>query len=138
MVENFYEINIRQYGDERGKLTTIEGLNDIPFEIKRVYYISNVGLDKDRAHHAHKNSKRVLSAIQGSCKATLFDGKIKKEFILDSMTKGVYFNKAVWCELSEFKDNAIVLALADEVYDEADYIRSYEEYIKFLDKQKEI
>ena len=48
MMEDFYEINIRQYGDERGKLTTIEGLNDIPFEIKRVYYISNVGLDKDR------------------------------------------------------------------------------------------
>jgi len=137
-MENFYEINIRQYGDDRGKLTTIEGLNDIPFEIKRVYYISNVGKDKDRAHHAHKNSRRVLSAIQGSCKAVLFDGKIKKEFILDSKEKGVYFNHHIWCELSDFKDNAIVLALADYVYDESDYIRNYEDYLKFLKECGEI
>ncbi len=136
MTEKFYEINIRQYGDDRGKLTTIEGLNDVPFEIKRVYYISDVGLNKERAHHAHKNSKRVLSAIQGSCKAVLYDGKLRKEFILNSKTKGIYFDKAVWCELSEFKDNAIVLALASEVYDESDYIRNYEEYIEFLKGEK--
>ncbi len=133
-MENFYEINIRQYGDDRGRLTTIEGLNDIPFEIKRVYYISDVSAGKERAHHAHKASRRVLSAINGSCKVLLFDGNVKKEFILNSKTKGVYFNRGVWCELSEFKDNAIILALADEIYDEADYIRDYEEYLKYKEE----
>lgn len=137
-MENFYEINIRQYGDDRGKLTTIESLNDIPFEIKRVYYISDVSFNKERAHHAHKTSKRVLTAINGSCKVSLFDGKIKKEFILNSKTKGVYFNNHVWCELSEFKDDAIVLALSDMFYDENDYIRNYEDYIQFLKENGEI
>lgn len=137
-MDNFYEINIRQYGDDRGKLTTIEGLCDIPFEIKRVYYISDVLPDKDRAHHAHKNSRRVLSAIQGSCKATLFDGSVRKEFILNSKTKALYFNKHIWCELSEFRDNAIIIALADMGYDEDDYIRDYDDYIKFLKENGEI
>ncbi len=137
-MENFYEINIRQYGDERGKLTTVEGLNDIPFEIKRVYYISDVVEGKDRAHHAHKFSKRVLSAINGSCKAVLFDGKAKREFILNSKTKALFYDKYVWCELSEFENNTIVLVLADTVYDEDDYIRNYEDYVKILKENGKI
>jgi len=93
---------------------------------------------KDRAHHAHKFSKRVLSAINGSCKAVLFDGKVKREFILNSKTKALFYDKYVWCELSEFENNTIVLVLADTVYDEDDYIRNYEDYFKILKENVKI
>ena len=132
----FYELNIRRYGDDRGFLTTIEGNKDIPFEIKRVYYLSEVSKNKERAHHAHKRSKRVLSAIQGSVEVHLFDGKNKRTFFLDDPTKAIYFDNKVWCELVNFKDNAIVLALASEEYDEKEYIRNYDEYLKYIGEEK--
>lgn len=131
----FYEFSIRRYGDERGYLTTIED-NEIPFTIKRVYYLSELSQNKERAHHAHKRSQRVLSAIQGKVKVSLFDGKNKKEFILDNPNKAVYFNNKVWCELSNFKDNAIVLALASEAYDEREYIRKYDEFLNYIKENK--
>ena len=136
LCEKFYELNIRRYGDDRGFLTTIEGNKDIPFEIKRVYYLSEVSKNKERAHHAHKRSKRVLSAIQGSVEAHLFDGKNKRTFFLDDPTKAIYFDNKVWCELVNFKDNAIVLALASEEYDEKEYIRNYDEYLKYIGEEK--
>ncbi len=132
---SFFGLDIRRYGDDRGFLTTIEN-SEIPFKIKRVYYISEVSKDKDRAHHAHKRSQRILSCIQGSVEVSLFDGKNKKTFLLDNPKKAVYFNKKVWCELSNFKDNAIVLALASEGYDEKEYIRNYYEYLKFIKGDK--
>ena len=133
---SFYPINIRRYGDNRGFLTTLEENTDVPFKIKRTYYLSEISKGHDRAHHAHKHSKRVLSAIQGSVKATLFDGKNKETFTLDNPNKGVYFSNKVWCELSDFKDNAIVLALASEKYYEKEYIRSYDEFINYINKRK--
>lgn len=133
---SFYPISIRRYGDNRGFLTTLEENTDVPFKIKRTYYLSEISKGHDRAHHAHKHSKRVLSAIQGSVKATLFDGKNKETFTLDNPNKGVYFSNKVWCELSDFKDNAIVLALASEKYYEKEYIRSYDEFINYINKRK--
>ena len=130
--ESFYIINVRRYGDDRGVLTTIEEDTDIPFNIKRVYYISDVSKEKERAHHAHFESQRVLSAIQGSVNVMLFDGKRRETFILDNPAKAIYFNKLVWCELSNFENNAIVLALASQQYNETDYIRNYDDYIKII------
>lgn len=135
MQKKFYEYTIERYGDERGFLTSFEHPTNVPFDIKRTYYISDVFSDKKRACHAHKSSQRVLSAIVGSCKAALFDGKTRQTFNLDSPEKALYFDKLVWCELSDFKENTIILALADEPYYEEEYIRSYDEYLEILKNQ---
>ena len=132
-MENFYEIKIPRYGDDRGKLTTLEAGSQVPFDIKRTYYLSEVSEGKNRACHAHKVSQRVLSAIVGACKVTLFDGNKKEEFILDDPEKGIYFNCGVWCELSEFQKDTIVLALASEPYFEEEYIRNFEDYMKYIE-----
>ncbi len=135
--KNFYELDIRRYGDDRGYLTTIENA-DIPFKIKRVYYLSDVSKGKDRAHHAHKKSSRVLSAIRGSVRVKLIDGLNNKtgEFVLNNPTRAVYFNRKVWCELSDFSDDAVVLALADEPYFEKEYIRNFDDYKQFVGGKK--
>ncbi len=130
----FFDLQIRRYGDERGYLTTVDDA-EIPFQIKRVYYISDVSENKERAHHAHKRSQRVLSVIQGSVNVSLFDGVNKKNIVLNSSDQAVYFDKHVWCELSNFRNNAIVLALASENYDESDYIRNYEDFIRLVNKR---
>ena len=129
----FFEVNIRRYEDSRGILTTIEN-KDIPFRIRRVYYLSELKKDKDRAHHANKYSKRVISVIQGSCKVILSNGKIKHTYELKDPQKGIFFDKKIWCELTEFAENTIVLALADKPYSENDYIRDYEEFLKIMRK----
>lgn len=134
-MSKFYEIKVRRYCDNRGVLSTFESKNDIPFEIKRVYYLSELSQEKDRAHHAHIYSERVLTVMQGGCKVTLFDGKNKAIFLLDSPEKAVYFDKLVWCELSDFKNNAIVLALASDVYREEEYIRDYRVFVELIEKQ---
>lgn len=131
----FWEFVFRRYGDDRGYLTTIDD-DEIPFKIKRVYYLSEISKDKERAHHAHKRSKRVLTCIQGSVVVSLFDGRKRQKFILDSPSKAVYFSNNVWCELSDFKNNAIVLALVSERYDEREYIRDYDEFLQYVKGKK--
>lgn len=129
---NIRTIHLRHYGDERGMLTTIEENSDIPFTIKRVYYLSNLSKDKKRACHAHKLSQRVLIALNGSCNVSFFDGKEKYAYQLKSTTyEGAYFNSGIWCELSDFEDNTIILALSDMEYDEKEYIRNFDDYIRF-------
>lgn len=128
---SFYEFNIRRYGDSRGQLTTIEN-SEIPFSIKRVYYLSDLDSEKDRAHHAHKFSRRVLSAIKGTCRVILDDGKIKREYKLNTPLKAVFFDKKVWCELTDFSEDAVILALSDKPYFEEDYIRNYDKYLELI------
>ncbi len=131
--KNIKEIILRKYGDDRGMLTTIEENSDIPFSIKRVYYLSKLSEGKKRACHAHKKSQRVLIAANGNCHVSFFDGKNKYEYNLDSEGNGVYFNSGIWCELSNFENNAVILALSDMEYDEEEYIRNYENYLKFIE-----
>ena len=135
-MENFYVLKIPRFGDERGRLTTLEVGREVPFEIKRTYYLSDVAEDKNRACHAHKISKRVLSVICGSCDVSLYDGNNKKEIVLDNPERGIYFNSGVWCELSNFKKGTVVLALASEPYFEEEYIRNFEDYIKYIKDKK--
>lgn len=133
--KNIKKIYLRKYGDERGLLTTIEENTDIPFSIKRVYFLSKLTQDKHRACHAHKKSQRVLMAVNGSCIVTLLDGKEKFVYELNSEGYGIYFNKGIWCELSNFAANTIILALSDMEYKENEYIRNFEDYIKFKESQ---
>ena len=129
----FIDFDIK--GDERGKLIAIEQFKDIPFEIKRVYYIFDTKSGVRRGYHAHKNLEQVAICVSGSCKFVLDNGKERVEnIILDSTNKGLFIGKMIWREMYDFSDDCVLLLLASEYYDENDYIRNYEEFLKEVRK----
>ncbi len=123
------------HGDERGQLVAIEALKDLPFEVKRVYYIYNTLSNVRRGFHAHRNLQQILVCVHGSCKIHLDDGTDTAEVLLDKPYEGLYIANDMWREMYDFSEGAVLLVLASEYYDEADYIRSYEDFIKLV-KQK--
>ncbi len=120
------------HGDDRGQLVAIEQMKDLPFEIKRVYYIYDTLVDVVRGHHAHKCLKQILICVHGSCKIHLDDGHETAEVLLDKPNEGLYIENDMWRELYDFTPDAVLLVLASEYYDESDYIRNYDEFIKFV------
>lgn len=130
----------QQHGDERGQLVALEEFKDIPFEIKRVYYMYDTGQDVHRGFHAHKSLEQILICIHGSCKILLDNGTEKKIVSLESPYEGLYVSNDMWREMYDFSTDAVLLVLASDYYTEDDYIRNYDEfldYIKKHDKRKE-
>lgn len=123
-------IDFPSLGDDRGSLVALEVNKTVPFDIKRVYYIFSTKPDVARGFHAHKALRQVAVCVTGSCRMILDDGKHKEEVWLDSPTKGLVIEDLVWREMYDFSPDCILLVLASEHYDEADYIRDYEEFIK--------
>lgn len=121
-------------GDARGSLVALEAGSTIPFPIKRVYYIFATQKDVARGFHAHHNLKQVAICITGKCRMVLDDGKTREEVILDSPTEGLLIEDLVWREMHDFSDDCVLLVLASEHYDEADYIRDYDEFINEANK----
>ena len=118
-------------GDERGSLIAIEEFKNIPFEIKRVYYIFNTKPNVRRGFHAHKNLKQVAICVKGSCKFLLDDGKERiDEIVLNKPNKGLLIEEMIWREMYDFSEDCVLLILASEFYDESDYIRDYEEFLR--------
>lgn len=124
----------QQHGDFRGMLVAIEEQKDIPFPIRRVYYLYDTGEDVVRGYHAHKNLQQILICIHGSCKIRLDDGKSKVVVPLDKPYEGLYVSNAVWREMLDFSSDAVLLVLASEQYDESDYIRNYDDFLAFVKK----
>ncbi len=116
---------------ESGNITSINNHKDLPFEIKRVYYLYDVPNLADRGAHGHKNLRQLVVAVSGSFTITLFDGKESRSFVLNQPNKGLLIVPGIWRELNSFSGGAICLVLASEEYDEDDYIRDYEEFLKF-------
>ena len=123
-------IDIRKYTDNRGYLSVIEGGEDIPFEIKRIYYLYMVP-EAARGAHAHKELQQLLVATSGSVDITLDDGKEKKTFHLDRPWKGLLVVPGLWRDLDNFSGGTVLMCLASEHYDEGDYIREYDEFLKY-------
>ena len=123
-------INFQPLGDERGSLVALEGGNTVPFDIKRVYYLFGTKKDVTRGLHAHLVLKQVMLCVTGSCKILLDDGVVRESVFLDCSTKGLLVESLVWREMSEFSDDCVLLVVASELYDEADYIRNYEVFKK--------
>ena len=115
-------------GDDRGSLVALEGGNTVPFEIKRVYYIFGTEQNVARGFHAHYNLKQVAICVTGRCRMILDDGKNREDVWLDSPTKGLLIGDLVWREMHDFSEDFVLLVLASEHYDEADYIRNYDEF----------
>ncbi len=131
------EINIIDFaslGDDRGSLIALESLKNVPFEIKRVYYIFDTGQNVIRGFHAHKNLKQVAISLKGSCTFVLDDGSVRKEIILDSPYKGLLIDSLTWREMKDFSNDCVLLVLASQYYDEKDYIRNYNDFLEEVSK----
>lgn len=114
----------------RGSLTVVENNKEVPFNIKRAYWTYDVPAGEWRGGHAHKKLRQLILAVSGCFTLTLDDGKEKKEILLNHPYQAVLIEGGIWRELHDFSSGAVCLVLADELYDEADYIRDYQ---KFLD-----
>lgn len=118
------------HGDDRGQLIALEEFNDIPFRIKRVYYMYDTKEGVVRGKHAHKNLEQILVCIHGSCKIRLDNGKERKAVPLEKPYEGLYVGANMWREMYDFSPDAVLMVLASEVYEEADYIRDYDEFLQ--------
>lgn len=125
----------QQHGDERGQLVSLEEFTDIPFEIKRVYYMYDTVKDVIRGFHAHRNLEQILICIHGTCKVRLDNGSEKKIVFLEKPYEGLYIPNNIWREMYDFSEDAVLLVLASEPYREEDYIRDYDEFLKLLDQK---
>ena len=122
----------RILGDHRGKLVAIEGQKDVAFEVKRVFYIYGTQPDVPRGQHSHHHTRQYLIAVNGSCKVTLDDGKQKITHDLNHPNIGLLQDALVWGSMHDFTSDCVLLVLASEHYDEADYIRDYDEFLRLV------
>jgi dTDP-4-dehydrorhamnose 3,5-epimerase-like enzyme len=115
-------------------LVAVETLQDVPFEVKRVYYIYNVEDGVRRGFHAHRKLNQALICIRGSCKVLLDDGGSREDVTLDDPAEGLFVGKMVWREMYDFSPDAVLLVLASEHYEVEDYIFDYEEFKRLVKK----
>ena len=123
-------IDLPRITDERGNLTVIESGRHIPFEIKRVYYLYDVPGGATRAGHAHKALQQLLIAMSGSFTVTVDDGGRRKKFRLNRSYYGLYIAPLIWREIDDFSSGSVCLSVVSDFYDESDYYRNYEEFLK--------
>lgn len=128
-------ILFEQHGDDRGELVALEELKDIPFMIKRVYYVYQTVASVTRGYHSHKSLEQILICVNGSCRIILDNGKERKSVLMDKPYEGLYVGPNTWREMTDFSSDAVLLVLASEVYREDDYIRDYSEFLKSLVKE---
>ena len=125
----------QQHGDHRGQLVALEEGKEIPFQVKRVYYMYDTVEGVRRGYHAHKCLKQILICVHGSCKILLDNGKETAVVNLDTPFEGLYISNDMWREMYDFSPDAVLMVLASELYDEADYIRNYDEFLKFVEEK---
>lgn len=124
-------IDLRKIHDPRGNLTPIEGEVDVPFDIKRIYYLYDVPSGESRGAHAHKELRQLIIAANGSFTITLDDGQNKKAFTLNRPYQGLLIVPGIWRDLDDFSSGAVLLCLASEHYAADDYIRDYHEFLNY-------
>lgn len=125
-------ISFKPLGDERGSLVALEGNKSVPFDIKRVYYLFGTKEGVSRGFHAHRNLKQVAVCVTGSCRFVLDSGKQREEVVLDKSTIGLLIDDLTWREMYDFSPDCVLMVLASEYYDELDYIRDYENFLKIV------
>ena len=130
-------IDLPRIYDPRGNLTVVEQLKEVPFDIKRVYWTYDVPGGESRGGHAHKKCQSFIIAVSGSFTVRLDDGHKHETYHLNHPYQGLLINTGVWRTLEDFSSGAVCLALASELFDENDYIREYDDFIRYVeDKEK--
>ena len=129
----FELISIPKIEDNRGNLSVIEH-DVVPFEMKRVYYLYDVPSGAERGGHAHIEQKEFLIALSGSFDVLLNDGTQKKTITLNKPFEGLLINEGIWRELNNFSSGSVCLVIASAVFDEKDYIREFDDFMKYKNK----
>lgn len=119
----------KEIGDKRGSLVSLEGRRNIPFDIKRVYYIYDTLPNVVRGLHAHRDLQQVLVCVAGSCKITVDDGYAREEILLNSPASGLLIRNLIWREMHDFSEGCVLMVLASGPYEESDYIRDYNDFL---------
>ena len=128
--DNIRIIDLPKIIDDRGNLSFFEGENQIPFQIKRCYWIYDVPGGETRGGHAYYNNKELIIALSGSFDVVVDNGVEKKTYSLNRSYYGLYIPNGLWRHLENFSTNSLALIVASEEYNESDYIRNYEQYIE--------
>ncbi|MBC3434978.1 FdtA/QdtA family cupin domain-containing protein [Pseudomonas sp. BW16M2] len=123
-------MNVQVLGDERGRLNVLEACKNIPFDIRRVYYLTATQMGVSRGFHAHKALEQVAVCVSGGCRMLMNDGSQVEEVVLDSPDKALFIGKMMWHEMHDFTEDCVLLVLASDFYDEQDYIRNYDEFLR--------
>lgn len=131
---NYKVLNFSVLGDIRGSLVSLESNKNVPFEIKRVYYIYNTNPEQERGKHSHKELEQIIVCLNGSCSFVLDDGKKREILVLNRPDIGLYIGKNMWREMKNFSKDCILMILASQHFIENEYIRDYKEFLKCLEK----
>lgn len=129
---NIQILPLQTHGDDRGSLIALEEGKNIPFSVKRVYYMFNTGEGVRRGYHAHKTLKQVAIAVRGSCRFLLDDGREKIDIQLDNPCQGLLIESFIWREMYDFSADCVLMVLADELYEESDYVRDYAQFLDMV------
>ncbi len=128
MSYSLLDFNVR--GDHEGSLIALEQGGDIPFDIKRIYYIWGTQRDTVRGKHSHYALEQVIICVSGSCDFILDDGYTRETLHLDNPAQGLYIKHNLWREFTNFSSDCVLMVIASHLYDEADYIRDYDQFLK--------
>lgn len=133
---NYRLVNLQKLGDSRGSLVALEVGTNVPFDIKRVYYLIETLPEVKRGLHAHKELKQLVIPVRGSCKFLLDDGVERIEITLNDPAVGLTLESLIWREMYDFSEDCVLMVLANMHYDETDYIRNYDEFLMATRKRK--
>ena len=128
-------ICFQKHGDSRGMLVALEEGKEVPFTVKRVYYMYDTLEGVRRGFHAHKSLKQILICIHGSCKIHLDDGRETVEVLLNKPEEGLLISNDIWREMYDFSSDAVLMVLASDYYKESDYIRNYDAFLEYIKKE---
>lgn len=131
LVEDCKLFKLPKIRNRSGNITPIQNLIDIPFEVKRIYYLYDVPSGATRGGHAHKDLQQLIVAGSGSFDVNLSDGKQEKKVTLNTPDVGLLMPKGIWRDLSNFSSGSICLVLASHLYSEEDYIRSFDDFLNY-------
>ncbi|MDH4151849.1 MAG: FdtA/QdtA family cupin domain-containing protein [Betaproteobacteria bacterium] len=121
-------IKFKELGDDQGWLVSLEAERNIPFPVRRVYYIYGTRAGVRRGRHAHRKLRQVLVCITGTCTILLDDGSSREDVCLTGNTEGLILEPMIWHEMFDFSPGCVLMVLADDWYDEGDYIRDYQTF----------
>lgn len=125
-------VSLPKIFDPRGNLTVAEGMTNVPYDVKRVYWVYDVPAGESRGGHAHKECRELIIAVSGSFSVTIDNGREKETFHLNHPWQGLLVETGVWRTLDDFSSGAVCLVLASHSFDESDYIRDYSEYLDYM------